>query len=236
LRLAIITGGSRGLGAALCEMYSKRAWRVVEFSRTAPHPFSVHVDLSDARNAAEAFDRTLAPLAALSISEVVAVNNAAVLGPVGAVERSSPGEIIAHIEANVASAILFARAFVGAFQDYECLKTLVNISSGAATTGLAGWSLYCASKAATENYVRAVALEQALRTYPIRAISVGPGVMDTDMQAAVRGSSVEDFPTVERFVRLHREGRLASPASVAARIAELVDSRPEPGGVYSVSR
>ncbi len=154
-------------------------------------------------------------LAALDAPEVVAINNAAVLAPVGPVERSSPDEIARHLDVNVASSILFARAYVAAFQEHDCPKTFVNVSSGAASKGYAGWSLYCASKAALENYVRAVALEQAARPRPIRAISINPGVMDTAMQAAVRGSSIEDFPELERFLGLHREGRLSPPSLVA---------------------
>ncbi len=231
--LAIVTGGSRGLGGALCDLYREQGWRVVEFSRSAPHPFSVELDLSDVRKVTEVFTREFESLAGLDVSEVVAVSNASLLGPVGPVERSTPEDIIGHLHANVVSAILFARAFAGAFQDHTCPKTFVNISSGAASRGLAGWSLYCASKAALENYVRAVALEQEDRPHPIRAISVNPGVMDTVMQEEVRTSRPEDFPEVERYDRLHREGQLAAPSTTASRVVELVESRPRPGEVYS---
>jgi NAD(P)-dependent dehydrogenase (short-subunit alcohol dehydrogenase family) len=235
LGLAIITGGSRGLGAALCDLYRERGWHVVEFSRSAPHSYSVPVDLSDPQAAAHVFAKTFAALAASSPPEVVAISNAGVLGPVGPVEHAPWVEIRANLEVNVVSAILFARQLAAAFQDHRCPKTFVNISSGAATKGRAGWSLYCAGKAALENYVRAVALEQAARAHPFRAISVNPGAMDTAMQAAVRSSSARDFPELERYLRLYREGRLAPPSSVASRIAEIVASRPESGGVYLAS-
>ncbi len=233
--VAIITGGSRGLGAALCEEYRSRGWVVVEFSRSAPHPFSVRVDLSDPSAASEVFAGTLGPLALETWDEVVAISNAAVLGPVGSVENANPDDIGTNLDTNVVSAILFARAFVSAFQEHDCPKTFVNISSGAAAKGYAGWSLYCASKAAMENFVRSVALEQSARRHPIDAISVNPGVMDTEMQAAVRAASIEDFPALDRFLGLHRDGLLNAPVAVAARIADVVSSRPEPGGVYAVS-
>jgi NAD(P)-dependent dehydrogenase (short-subunit alcohol dehydrogenase family) len=235
LGLAIITGGSRGLGAAFCDLYRERGWHVVEFSRSAPHSYSVPIDLSDPEAAAHIFAKTSAALATSSPSEVVAISCAGVLGPVGPVEHAPQVEVRANLEVNVVSAILFARQFVAAFQDHRCPKTFVNISSGAATRGRAGWSLYCAGKAALESYVRAVALEQAARAHPIRAISVNPGAIDTAMQAAVRNSSAKDFPELEHYLRLHREGRLAPPSSVASRIAEIVASRPEPGRAYSGS-
>jgi benzil reductase ((S)-benzoin forming) len=234
--LAIITGGSRGLGAALCDEYRDRQWTVVEFSRSAPHQFSVRIDLSDPLAASAVFAQAFESLGCKRWDEVVAISNAAALGPVGPVENARTDDIATNLDTNVVSAILFARAFVAAFQDREYSKTLVNISSGAATKGYAGWSLYCASKAAMENFVRSVALEQSGRRYPVNAISVNPGVMDTDMQAAVRASSIEDFPGLDRFLRLHRDGLLNVPAGVAARIADVVASRPEPGSVCAVSQ
>ena len=148
---------------------------------------------------------------------------------VGSLARASAEEVERHLEVNVVSAILLARAFTSAFQQLDCPKTFVNVSSGAAVRGHAGWSLYCASKAAMENFVRAMALEQADQEFPIRTLSVNPGVMDTAMQAEVRASSPEQFPEKARYVRLKAEGRLAEPGDVAARIVDVVASRPEPG-------
>ncbi len=234
MRLAIVTGGSRGLGAALCERYRMDGWTVIEFSRSAPSEYGVRLDMADAFKAGCVFEKRLAALRALTPDEVVAFGNAGVVEPVGPVERFSVEAVVANLNTNISSAILFARAFVAAFQDLEAPKTFVNVSSGAAARGTAGWSLYCAGKAAMENYVRAVALEQAERPAPIRFISVNPGVMDTAMQETVRASARSVFPAVERYVRLHDEGRLAPPSFTAARIAALVASRPEAASVTAV--
>ena len=232
--LVIITGGSRGLGAALCDEYGARGWEVVEFSRSAPHAYSVRLDLSDAAVAAQVFEDAFERLSSHAVDEVVAISNASMLGPVGPVANSSAALVAAHLNANVVSAILFARAFVAAFQQHDCQKTFVNISSGAAAHGMAGWSLYCASKAAMENFIRSLALEQSSQTHPISAFNVNPGVMDTAMQAEVRSAKIEDFPEREHYSRLKLDGRLAQPSVIAARIADLVTTRPESGGVYSV--
>jgi NAD(P)-dependent dehydrogenase (short-subunit alcohol dehydrogenase family) len=234
LKLAVITGGSRGLGAALIELYRAEGWQVMEFSRTAPHAFSTHSDMSQPADSAQVFATAFKSLDQTEFTEIVAFNNAAALGPVGSVETASPTQIARHFDINVVSAVLFARAFISVFQNRSCEKSFVNITSGAAVRPYAGWSLYSASKAALENFVRSMAMEQEPRPHPIRAISVNPGVMDTAMQAEVRDSSVDDFPARERFVRLQSDDRLQAPSRVARQIAELVRSRPEAGGVYSV--
>jgi len=230
LGLALITGGSRGLGAALCDEYRNRDWTVMEFSRSGP---GVYVDMANTCDAADVFSGAFEQLSAFAVDEIVVISNAAVLGPVGAVAHVEPADIASHIDVNVVSAIMLTRAFIAAFQDRDCPKTFVNISSGAAVKGHAGWSLYCASKAAMENFVRAVALEQALQPHPIRAINVNPGIMDTAMQAEIRAARVEDFPERERFVGFKLGGRLGQPDVVATRIVDLVASRPEPGATVS---
>jgi NAD(P)-dependent dehydrogenase (short-subunit alcohol dehydrogenase family) len=234
-RLAVITGASRGLGAALSDAYRARGWEVVGLSRSGSGPDSVRVDFADAGEAARVLGALFARLAEREFDEIVAISNAAVLGPVGPLGEASAQDIGSHFEVNVVSAVLFCRAFVSAFAAHDGAKTLVNVSSGAASKGYAGWSLYCASKAAMENHFRCLALEQASAEHPVRAISVNPGVMDTEMQAEVRSASEEQFPALERFLRLQSEGRLAPPRDVADRIVELVDAGPEPGEVYSVS-
>ena len=237
MRLAIITGGSQRLGAALCDAYLARGWEVVEFSRSAPHPFSVSSTSRALRPQTTPVSRRSRRCLGASTDEIVAISNAAVLGPVGPVENAPAGRHRGKRRTPTSlSAILFARAFVAAFQDHDCPKTFVNISSGAAVKGYAGWSLYCAGKAAMENYVRSIALEQNLRQRPVRALNVNPGVMDTEMQAAVRAASIEDFPTLERFVGLKRDGLLATPSQVAVRIVDVVASRPESGSLTMIAR
>lgn len=236
MRLAIISGGSKGLGAALCQQYAGRGWQVIEFSRSAPHAYSVPADFSTPENIAQIVDQALVPLAAKPWDEIVVVNNAAMLGPIGPASRKAPDDVIGHLNTNVVSGILFMARVIAAFQSHACRKTLVNVSSGAATKGYDGWSLYCASKAGLENFIRSLASEQARDAHPFVAINLSPGVIDTGMQAMIRGASMEDFPDVGRFIGLKDAGQLRSADEVAAtliRIAELPDLRG--GATYSVA-
>ncbi|HYD80426.1 MAG TPA: SDR family NAD(P)-dependent oxidoreductase [Paucimonas sp.] len=236
MKLAIVSGGSKGLGAALCAQYRARGFDVVEFSRSAPHAFSVRVDFSAPESVAPAVDAALKPLAAREWDEIVAVNNAAVLGPIGPAARKDPADILAHLNTNVVSGILFAARAVAAFQRHACRKTLVNVSSGAAAKGYDGWSLYCASKAALEQFIRSVAAEQAREPHPFTAINLLPGHVDTAMQASIRATDPHEFPDVGRFVGLRDAGALRSPEMVAATLMRIVELPDLQGGAgYSVA-
>lgn len=236
MRLAIVSGGSKGLGAAVCAQYRALGYDTIEFSRAAPHPWSVRLDMGDPGAMVPALDAALAPLAARTWDEIVVVGNAAAIGPIGPAARQPAADIVRHLDTNVASGILFLARIVAAFRDHACRKVIVNVSSGAATKGYAGWSLYCASKAALEHFVRAFAAEEALAAHPFLALSFSPGVMDTGMQAEIRAAGEADFPDVARFVGLKDSGALRPADAVAAallRVAALPAI--EPGKTYSVA-
>ena len=98
--------------------------------------------------------------------------------------------------------------------------------------GYAGWSLYCAAKAAMEGFVRALAVEEQHQDQPFVCVSIDPGVIDTEMQALIRETSVADFPDVERFTKRKQDGGLSSPESVAAAIIKLMAQDLKAGGRY----
>lgn len=223
MKLAIVSGGSRGLGASLCRQYAEAGYELVEFSRSAPHPFSAPCDFTDPPQVSEIVAKRLAPFSASpALEEIVLISNAGMLAPIGPTSRKTPEDILANINANFASAILFMSEAIRAFQNSPARKILVSISSGAGTKGYAGWSLYCAAKAGLDNFVRALAMEQALEAHPFRALSIDPGIMDTHMQAGIRACDERDFPAVARFLGLHRDGALRSPDQIARVIRTIV--------------
>ncbi|MEC5386094.1 SDR family NAD(P)-dependent oxidoreductase [Uliginosibacterium sp. H3] len=230
MKLALISGGSRGLGQALCAAYAALGYKVVEFSRSAPEPYSVATDFADPEHAARAFEDAMRPLAAETWDEIVVIHNAGVLDPIGAVANKRTTQVLDNINTNITSALLYLREAMRQFQSHACRKTLVNVSSGAARKGYAGWSLYCAGKAALENFVRAVALEQAQEEAPFVALNIDPGVMDTEMQATIRKTPVEDFPEVDRFVLRKLLGHLRPARDIAAAIVRIVGGEQESGG------
>ncbi|OYU71946.1 MAG: short-chain dehydrogenase, partial [Burkholderiales bacterium PBB5] len=77
---------------------------------------------------------------------------------------------------------------------------------------------YCAAKAGMDHFSRAVALEQAALPHGARIVSMAPGVIDTDMQAELRGADAAHFPERARFAALQANGQLMSPAACASAL------------------
>ena len=222
MRLAILTGGSKGLGLALCEALAERGYRVLEFSRSAPHPYSVRIDLSSPSDSHRIVAAALAALEGQQLEELMVINNAAMLEPIGPASRKEPAAILANLNTNFTSAILILAEIVARFQDTACRKVLANISSGAALKGYAGWSLYCGAKAGMENYIRALALEQQSEPCPFIPVNIDPGVMDTGMQVCF---AVHRLPTSLRLRASSsaRSDALVRPEKVASAVCRILE-------------
>ena len=225
--LVVVTGGSRGLGKSLCAQYRAKGAEVVEFSRSAPYPFSVAADLSLPEAALKAIEPKLRELSKQEWSEIVVIHNAGVLDPIGPAKNKRASALMANMNANFAGAILFLTQVQVAFEEHACRKVMVNISSGAALKGYPGWSLYCAAKAGVENYVRTVAAEQNGAEHPWLAHNVDPDVMDTAMQETIRASSERDFPAVGYFIQRKETGKLRAPADVAEVVIRIATTATE---------
>jgi benzil reductase ((S)-benzoin forming) len=179
MHLALLTGGSKGLGLALSEVLASRGYKVIEFSRTAPHEYSVPVDLSSPQAAHRVVVKTLASVDPQQLNELLVINNAATLEPIGPTHRKTAVSIVANLNTNLISPVLFVSDVIARFQAIPCRKVLANISAGVAHQGLFGWSLYCAAKVAMENFVHSLAIEQQGEPCPFIPVSVDPGVIDT---------------------------------------------------------
>ncbi len=223
MKLFIITGGSRGLGQALCEQFKERGYEILEFSRSAPHEYSIRIDLADPEQSRLTVADAIASIDSSQLQELIVVSNAGTLEPIGPTSSKPYADLIGNINTNFVSAILVLTEIVARFQAAACRKVIVNISSGAALKGRAGWSLYCTAKAGMENFIRSLALEQQAQSQPFIPINIDPGVMDTEMQALIRATPQSDFPDVELFVQRKNQGLLVPPGQVAAALMRIVE-------------
>jgi benzil reductase ((S)-benzoin forming) len=235
---AIVTGVSRGLGAALGGELLERGFSVLGVGRASNPAFTsdryrfVRFDLADCAG----IDTMLAPalegLRDRRPASVCLLNNAATVDGVGTLGRLGAGEITSALAVNLAAAVALANLFCRVFTDADIARRVINVSSGAAETALPGEAVYCVAKAGIEMLTRALAAEQQAPTF--RAITVRPGVMDTDMQAFARSQPPDVLPSVELFKEFHREGRLVAPTVVASKIVtRLIVGDVEHGRSYS---
>ena len=87
---------------------------------------------------------------------------------------------------------------------------------------MAGWSAYCAAKAALEMATRVAALEASTSDPSLTICSLAPGVVDTDMQGLIRGTSEKEFPDVARFRAMKADGVLRDAHDVSREIVALI--------------
>ena len=238
MHAAIVTGVSRGLGAALAAALLERDFAVLGVGR-ASHPRLTgeryrfgRFDLTDAARVDEILGPAFLALADTKPASVCLLNNAATAGPVGTLGRLAAGEIASSIAVNLAAVVTLTNLFCRLFADPALPRRVINVSSGAAQTALAGESVYCVAKAGMEMLTKALAVEQQAPGF--RAITVRPGVIDTEMQAFARSQSRDVLPSVDLFLGFHRDGRLVAPDVVAAKIVgRLVEGDVEHGRTYS---
>lgn len=228
--LAIVTGHSRGLGAALVKACTAQNIHVWGLSRSVlqQRPPSVSdpaaatleqtsVDLSDPSALLSLVSSKTWREKLVSAERLFLINNAGLLTPIEPVGAQPDSEILQAVTANVGAALVLANAFVRA-APAAAERRIVHISSGAGRTPYAGWNVYCATKAALDHHARSMALEQQAVSHPVRICSLAPGVIDTGMQAQIRSASDAAFPMRKKFEDLKSSGSLQAPEDVAERL------------------
>jgi 3-oxoacyl-[acyl-carrier protein] reductase len=217
-KVIIVTGASRGIGAAAAEALAKAGATVVltarddrltdQTARSIGGSASARpCDVSDYA----AFEALVAGTKARFGRVDVLVNNAGVIEPIASIADSDPVEWARNVTINLTGAYHAIRAVLP-----EMLAagggTIVNVSSGAAIRPLEGWSAYCSAKAGLHMLTRAVALETAGKG--IRVFGFQPGTTDTDMQVLIRASGINPVSQIPR-------GNLTPVAHPAAAIVYL---------------
>jgi benzil reductase ((S)-benzoin forming) len=238
MKVAIVTGVSRGLGESLAAALLARGFAVTGVGRTSAerlageHYRFVRCDLGDVA----ALEPTLAPvfgeIAAARPRSVCLINNAAVAGPVGALGTLAVPALAESLAVNLVAPLALANLFCRAFSNGAAPSLVINVSSGAAQSPLGGSGPYSIAKAGLEMLTRQIAAEQKAPAF--RAISVRPGIIDTGMQAYMRSLPREKYANVEMFREFHASGQLVPPDVVAAKIVDrLVLGDVENGRCYS---
>lgn len=216
----IITGGSKGIGLALANHYHHNNFKVYSLARTVSNDLPFHqlkIDLVN-ESVETVFTSILNELDLTNIKKITLINNAGRLGKIGNIENISLDDISKSIRLNVTIPLQLTKLFIAEFKSVNAVKTIFNISSGAALNAYQGWSTYCTSKAGLDMLTKAISVEQKEVKYPVKCLGIRPGVVATNMQEQIRKSSKDDFVLLQRFIDLHENNQLSNPKDVAHKI------------------
>ena len=218
----IITGASRGLGAAAAKIAAEQGANVVLNARSANKLAQIVQQITQAGGQALGVAGDVSQLevcqriAAKTIEHFGRIdgliNNAGVIDPIMPLAKSDPIAWQHNFAINILGPLMLTQA---ALPHLRASKgRVINVSSGAATSAIPGWSAYCATKGALNQFNRSLAVEEPA----ITAISLRPGIIDTDMQAQIRRDGATGMPNQmhQRFVGFHTTGQL-QPAEVPGR-------------------
>ena len=219
----VVTGGSRGIGAAItraaharghavCVAYASDDAAAERLRAELPGVVAVRADVADptgVRALFEAAEAALGPVTAL-------VNNAGVTGRLGRFVDAPVATLRRVLDVNVAGTMLCAQEAVRRWEDRGTAGRMVNLSSRAATLGSPGeYVHYAASKAAVEAFTLGLAKEVAAQG--IRVNGVAPGMVHTEIHAAAG-----DPGRPERVVGRVPMGRIGEPEEIAAAVLWLL--------------
>lgn len=237
MKYYIITGTSRGLGEALALELLSKGNHVIGISRSTSPKIqdSVHSnnqnwthipwDINQMDELTSLMDVVFGYIDLKKASTICLMNNAGLVTPVKVIEKCHKEEIVEAFTINTLAPMFMTAKFIERLSSWKMDKRVVNISSGAGKNPYDGWSCYCSTKAAMDMFTRCVGKEQEKNDFPVRIMSLAPGIIDTDMQGVIRASKKEDFSLVEKFVDYKKNGLLLTPTEAAQKILEVMETK-----------
>lgn len=236
-RYYIITGTSRGIGEALARRLLRPENKLICISRTK-NPIlhseanaknldlkDIELDLADSAKVDEVMRSIFRRMRSEEVEEIVLVNNAGTIHPIRRIgEAEANNGIVNNLTVNLTAAIQITDHFVRATESWACPRKVVNLSTGAATRAVTGWSAYCSAKAGLRMYAHCLSLEQNDRANPVKIVAFAPGVVNTEMQAEIRSANPDSFPELRKFKDYENQGQLLDPFKVAKKLIELISS------------
>ncbi|MCC7319459.1 MAG: SDR family NAD(P)-dependent oxidoreductase [Rubellimicrobium sp.] len=197
VKVVMIAGASRGIGAATARAFAAGGARVALLARDGGAVAALAQDIGPERALPVVCDIARPDEAAQAVSATwqafgrldVVVINAGVIGPIAPLATADAGEWAQAVDINLKGPFNLIRAALPPMLA-QGGGTFLHLSSGAAHSPREGWSAYCASKAGALMLVRALHLEYGGQG--IRALALSPGTVATDMQRAIRASGVNE--------------------------------------------
>ena len=203
-KAVILTGASRGIGAAAARDLAARGAAVLLVARSGKEIQALANEIQSAGGTAQAMTTDVAYYGDMTAAVArcietfggldVLINNAGLIEPISRLAESDPAEWERVADVNYKGVYFAMRAALP-----EMLVRggglIVNVSSGAATAPLEGWSHYCSAKAGALMLTRMAHLEYASRG--IHVIGLAPGTVMTHMQVAIKASGLNPISQID---------------------------------------
>lgn len=213
-KTVIVTGASRGIGEAAIRRFAAANANVVLLARSSDDIAKIANEIGDSALAIacdvaswddvqSAFEQAYEKFGSVD----VLVNNAGTIDPVARIENADPHAWGQVVDINVKGVFHGLRAAIPLMKNSG--GVIINISSGAATNALEGWSHYCCTKAAVLSLTKCVHKEHQLEG--IRCVGLSPGTVATDMQRSIADSKMNPVSQLDWSAHI-------SPQSVAEAI------------------
>ncbi|MCB1562095.1 MAG: beta-ketoacyl-ACP reductase [Alphaproteobacteria bacterium] len=219
--VAIVTGGTRGIGLEISKALAADGFQVAAIyhgNEGAAKAFkeetgqaAFKADVSKAEDCAavvEKIEKKLGPVTVL-------VNNAGITRD-GMLHKMSDEDWHSVIETNLTSCFLMTRAVIKGMRD-RAYGRVINISSINAQKGQLGQANYSAAKAGMIGFTKALALESARKNITVNAVC--PGYIKTDMTAAI------DSAVLESIIKQIPAGRMGKPSEIAGIVSFLASDK-----------
>lgn len=205
-RVVVITGASRGIGAAAARVFAAAGAKVALLARSqgaideiaaaiGGSAMALRCDVADWAEVDACLRAVHGRFGRLD----VLINNAGVIDPIARLESASPRDWGAAVDVNLKGVFHGIRAALPIMKA-QGGGTVITVSSGAARNAYEGWSSYCAAKAGALMLTQALHLEEGANG--IRALGLSPGTVATEMQVKIKASGLNPVSQLDPAVHI----------------------------------
>lgn len=203
-KVVVITGASRGIGAAAAEVFAAAGAQVVLLARDAgaiealaeqTHGLALPCDVAVWAEVAAAAATVMERFGRIDVW----IGNAGVITPIARLAEADVQAWAQAVDINLKGVFHGMRAVIPLMRA-QGAGTILTVSSGAAHSPLEGWSAYCAAKAGAAMLVQAAHLEEAAQG--LRIMGLSPGTVATAMQVAIKASGINPVSQLDPAVHI----------------------------------
>lgn len=205
-KVVVITGASRGIGAAAGRAFAAAGAQVALLARSRGEidalaaeigaaALALRCDVADWTSVQMAIAKTVQQFGRLD----VLVNNAGTIDPIARLGEAEPGAWGRAVDVNLKGVFHGMRAAIPVMRR-QGGGTIITVSSGAARNPLEGWSSYCAGKAGALMLTQAAHLEEG--PHGIRVLGLSPGTVATEMQVKIKASGLNPVSQLDPSVHI----------------------------------